>query len=148
MRSSSVDIIRVWTGVSWQSLGDIIQVGTDIHGNPITLTMQMATVSQKLLAVQPRLTFSGYSINKNVVQIPVPQTIIDAIGSLASTVPPLLQPIVYINGLLVDPRNSSFVPTCPSLITLSGGVKLNVNDRFTVIIEHFDTSLPEDVIAS
>ena len=90
----------------------------------------------------------NYSINKNVVQIPVPQTIIDAIGSLASTVPPLLQPIVYINGLLVDPRNSSFVPTCPSLITLSGGVKLNVNDRFTVIIEHFDTSLPEDVIAS
>ena len=67
-RSSSVDIIRVWTGVSWQSLGDIIQVGVDIHSNPVTLTMQMAAVSQKLLAVQPRLTFSGYSINKNVTQ--------------------------------------------------------------------------------
>ena len=136
--------INVWNGTGWVSLQDFIQVANDNAGNPITLTQTLAAMQAQLASITPRMTFSGLSVNNNVVVIPVPNEVQTALGSNSFG----LVPIVYLNGALVDPRKSQFEPGCPAKILLTGGVKLNKNDRFTVIVERFDVAVVTDVVAS
>lgn len=131
-----------WNGTAWVSLSEVIIVSEDSSGT-ISLATSLALIQQKLLSIQPRLTFSGYCTNPNVVTIPIPSTAQSAIVDIGN----LLRPLVYINGHLIDPRLCAFNTSCPSLIILSGTAKLQVGDKFTVIIERFDVFISEDVIA-
>jgi len=56
-----------------------------------------------------------------------------------------LNPLVYINGILIDPRKTNFSTGCLS-IALSGGARLVKDDKFTVIIEYFDQYISSDVV--
>jgi hypothetical protein len=104
----------------------------------------LTNVEQKLLAILPRMTFSGYCTSANKTNIPIPSTVQTALTNIAAS----LRPTVYINGGLVDPRKCVFNSGCPSEIVLSGGVKLQIGDTFTVVIERFDTFITADVVVS
>jgi hypothetical protein len=56
-------------------------------------------------------------------------------------------PLLYINGLLIDPRNTSF-NIDRTKILLSGGVQLNAGDDFIVTIQRMDQIVPETVIVA
>lgn len=142
--NKTTKLLSIWDGTAWTALENFIQVGTDGSGHPLTLAQKFVTIDAQLATLTPRMTFSGNCINNIVTAIPVPSQIQTALGNNSFG----LKPIVYINGLLVDPRKSDFEAGCPAKILLTGGVRLNKNDRFTVVIERFDVSVVEDVIAS
>lgn len=135
--------VYVWSGTAWTSLSEFIAVAT-VGTTVVTLDEKLEEVETALLSIQPRMTYSGYCTNNNVYSIPIPSQISDALGAN----PTELRPLVYINGELADPRKVRFESACPSKIILSGGVKLDQNNVFTVIIERFDIFVVDDVVAS
>ena len=132
---------EVWNGSAWISLADVI-VTAETTTTITTLTQSLTALEQKTLAIQPRMTFSGHCEGVNVSHIPIPSTVQTALTNIAS----LVRPLVYINGRLADPRSCAFDNSCPSQINLSGTVRLQVNDVFTVVIERFDVFLNNEVI--
>lgn len=158
-------IIKIWNGTAWVSISDVIEVSAVTSTSPLTLTEWYNQAQEKLLSIQPRITFSGVSSADGVTKIPVP----DSVQALISGIVSLLRPIVFIrpkrevragdecathtvtllenNSILVDPRESKFSEGCPNYIELLGGDVLNTGDKFTVIIERFDLFVTETVVA-
>jgi hypothetical protein len=136
--------IEVWSGTAWVGIATFIGLETSLSGDVTDLLGWYNSAKVKLTKIQPRITYSGRSSASNVATIPVPTSVQTTITGLES----ILRPLVYINGALVDPRLCNFNPGCPNSILLSGGVTLDRNDNFTVMIEYFDQFLSEDVIAS
>ena len=110
----------------------------------INLTQFFNWAVKKLKTLLPKFTFSGMVLGNNVFRIPVPSSIQEAMTGKAE----LFRPLVYVNGLLLDPRLTSFPNGCPIYISIDQSIKLYDGDRFTVIIEHFDIFLEDQIIAS
>ena len=133
----------VWDGVNWTSLASFIAV-QETSGDITSLADWSTAAQVKLDTVQPQITFSGRSVVDSSTTIPVPNAVQTAIADIFE----LLSPIVYINGLLIDPRSSRFSVGCPTSILLLNDVNLDIGDRFTVIIERFDMAVSDDIIVS
>lgn len=134
----------LFDGTSWVSLAEAISVMESSDGSILSLADWFTQAQDKLNNIQPRLAFSGSSVNDNVTEIPIPSSIQDTLEDIAEFV----HPLVYINGELVDPRSTSFNAGCPTKILLVNDVNIDKNDRFTVIIESFEQIHPDDVVAS
>jgi hypothetical protein len=163
------DVIKIWDGTAWVSISNVIEVSeiatSAASTSPLTLTEWYSQAQEKLLSIQPRVTFSGISSADDVTRIPVP----DSVQALISGIASLLRPIVFIrpkreirvseecethtatllenNSVLVDPRECKFSDGCPNYIELLGSDVLNTGDKFTVIIERFDLFVTETVVA-
>jgi hypothetical protein len=139
----------IWSGTDWVSIASFISL-MDITGSGgttdtiLSLSEWFTQVQDILSSIKPRVTYSGHASLNGIISIPVPSTVQDLIKDIFT----LLRPIVHINGLLIDPRLTPFSAGCPTNIELLGGVKLNKNDTFTVIIERYDLFLSDEVIAS
>lgn len=130
-------IRRYWNGEEWKSLSEAIQVGTvsgtgTDAGNPITLQSWVNDANALLAASSPESTFSGSSSQDGITTIPIPDSLLSSIDKDKN------KAFVYINGLLVDPRN---VTLCPPTIELINGVVIDKDDRFTVVIENITDAL-------
>jgi hypothetical protein len=132
----SDNTVKIYNGAGWVDLAEHIALTDDL-----TLAEWFEIVQPKINSIQPRLTFSGTALSDNIVSIPVPQSIQDQLTSLDG-----MHPFVYINGELVDPRNSNFVSELSSAVILSGGVDLDTDDEFTVIIERYEVFVLESVV--
>jgi hypothetical protein len=128
---------KYWNGTNWVSLSEAIQVGTisgtgTDAGNPITLQSWVNDTETLLAASSPESTFSGVSSQDGVTSIPIPDALLDSIDKDKN------KAFVYINGLLVDPRN---VTLCPPTIELINGIVIDKDDRFTVVIKNITDAL-------
>ena len=121
---------EVWNGTSWISISNAIQLNSS--GNYSLQQFYNDTINN-LKAITKKFTFSGITTSFTTTIIPVPTNISSVISADIS----IYFPLVYINGSLVDPRNCQISGPGTSINLLSG-VVLNQNDRFTVIIDHFD----------
>jgi len=87
-----------------------------------------AEVSAQLISSAPEAMFCGRSELDNQIIIPIPSKIQPSVDMINS------QPILYINGLLVDPRNVRYQTEVS--IELLHGVKINKNDKFVIMIKN------------
>jgi hypothetical protein len=137
-----------WDGSSWESLASAIAVSEELSSTGevtiLTLAQWFALAQTKLDSIQPRVVFGGHSVNNNVTSIPVPQSIQDRISGSEQ----YLRPFVYKNGVLIDPRLCSLPSACPTVVQLSGGAELDLNDNFTVVIQRVDLLVSDEVIAT
>jgi len=162
-------VIKIWNGTAWVSISDVIEVSeiaTSLTTTaPLTLTEWYSQAQEKLLMVQPRITYSGVSSADNITKIPVPNSVQTMISGIVA----LLRPIVFLrpkrevrasdectthtvtllenNSVLIDPRECKFSDGCPNYIELLGSDVLDTGDKFTVIIERFDLFVTETVVA-
>lgn len=84
-------------------------------------------------------TFSGVSnIDTNIINIP---SNIQEVASESDN-----YPILYKNGLLIDPRLVSFSEGCPVCIELEGDAELEADDKFTIFIQRFNIFHTETII--
>lgn len=135
----SVNAIYVWDGSAWVSLAQFILVSEDVN-----LLQWYEDAQPKLNAVQPQMTFSGTcQTSGGVTRIRIPTTVYEA---LVPDVFKLVRPLVYINGILVDPRLTEFATGCPTEILLLGGLTLQRHDQFSVIITRFDVFDSDTVV--
>jgi len=120
-----------YNGTEWKELSNAIQLKLEASDPSYTLQQFFVDSVDKLNAIKKKFTFSGESNNNHVKTIPIPANIVTEINDTYN-------PLVYINGLLVDPRLCRLSPGCPNSVELLGSIKLNRGNKFTVIIDHFD----------
>lgn len=119
--------LKIFSESSWLDLADVIKLDEDADGEPITLTDVYSTI-QTLIGNKPTAIFNGSSGTDDVTSIPIPTSLRSAGGAGS-------RPLVYVNGLLLDPRSCEYVgaPT-PTSIKLTGGLSINSGDSFSVIM--------------
>lgn len=120
---SSIDEI---TG-SWMSIAGSIELET-IAGNTTTLKSWYDSADAKLTGSSPVLTFSGYVTSSYATTINIPTSLQSSID-LSKT-----RPFLYINGLLVDPRDCEYYTN--TTIKLINSTQLVSGDKFTVVIQN------------
>lgn len=111
VRQSVVD------GSSWAEISEAIALGDT------NLKDWYEIANDIILSNAPTMVFGGNSNNNSVVLIPIPTSIQPNIVSGRT------RPFVYINGILVDPKNSVIETTN---VRLLNGDSLNNGDRYTV----------------
>lgn len=119
------------SGSVWANIAEVIKLDDDFN-----LADWYVLANQVLLDNAPVMTFSGNCNNNGVVLLPIPTSI------QAAIVTGRTRPFVYINGLLIDPRNSYIDTTNVRLIN---GDNLNAGDRYTVEFKNISTFHQTDV---
>lgn len=122
--------LKIRVGDSWVSYADCVSVAEDATGEVTTLTEWYNSVSTALSSLTSEVIFSGTCNANSIALIDVPL-------SLQEYVLDDSRPIVYINGLLIDPRNTTF--SSAATIRLTNTV-LDSGDTFTVFIRRVPTT--------
>jgi len=127
-------ILKIRFNGTWTPFSQVISVAQDATGaSTKTLAQFYSELSAALVNLSPEIVYSGSASVDGVTSIPIPT-------SLRGNVYDNSRPFVHINGLLVDPRNTTIAPgVTPTTIALSG-VTMNAGDTFTVLIRRIPDS--------
>jgi len=128
----------IYDGTGWKDISECIFLDTGL-----TLQQWYIQATQLLASILPRMTFSGSIITDFTTHIPVPTAIQTDLVPIKN----LVRPVLYVNGLLKDPRLYQFSASCPVTIDIISGITLRVGDKFTVVIERFDQFVVDEVLA-
>lgn len=121
--------LKIRSNSIWKQIADTISVQQFEGTNSMSLSEFASVVLQILPNITSDVVFNGVSMGNNVTIIPIPTQLRAAIGSLS-------RPFVYINGLLIDPRNTPMQPgTDPQQIGLVNTI-MNTGDTYTVAIRY------------
>lgn len=133
--------LKIYRNGAWAKTSRCIELET-AGGTMITLDDWYTIASNQLSGAAPEATFGGYCTTNGKTEIAVPVTIQGAVDVIKT------RPFVYINGLLIDPRNAEYFTA--TTIRLQNGTVLNDGDRFTVVIKNIVSSLfsVPDVVVS
>lgn len=129
---------------NWRPIAEAIALETDETDGALSLSLQgwFDSVQPLLESLRPKFTWSGSSNSNNITAIPVP----DPIEAELTAIVDDIRPLVWIDGLLVDPRNTRF-SEAPVVVELLSGVELNRGQRFTVITEKFSEFVVDEIVA-
>lgn len=119
--------IKIYTENKWKEITEAINVSENQ-----TLAEWISNVSDLLQSATPEMTFSGKSTLDGTSIIPIPESILQYVDISES------KPFIYINGILVDPRNCSY--NTSSTIQVNNET-IDKNDRFTVVIKNIRQDL-------
>ena len=121
--------IKIRSGSEWKHLSDVISVQQASGASTLSLTDFVTQVLAAIPNITPEVVYSGVTTSDNVTSIPIPESLRSGLGTES-------RPFVYINGLLVDPRNTRLEPGVnPSTIVLVN-TNLDTGDLFTVNIKY------------
>lgn len=107
----------------------------------LTLDEWYAIVQSKITNIYPKATWSG-SAAAATTSLTVPDSIFTEIQNYIN----YIRPVVYINGIMVDPRNSRWSSGLPVVVELIDGASISKHDRYTVITERFDKFLNDEIV--
>lgn len=131
-------------GTTWEPISKFIAVEDGADEAATTTLYEWFQEAEVLLAsIKPSATWSGSAANATT-QIPIPASA-QATAALDD-----MRAFVWVNGLLLDPRNTTIQGGgCPTCIELSGGDSLVAGDTFTVKIEYISDAnfVQADVVA-
>lgn len=110
-------------------MADVISVAQPGETDSLTLSQFVREVQEVMPNLSPDIVFNGVSTGSGIASIPIPT-------ELRSSIQSGFKPLVYINGILVDPRSTSLEsPANPTSVKMTD-TQLSINDRFTVIIRY------------
>lgn len=114
--------LKIWINGEWKLYSDAIPMETNV-----TLQDWYKSVSGTLASLAPELFFAGVCTSNGISDITIPT-------NLQSQIYQDSYAFVYVNGLLIDPREAQFVGSpSPTTIRLTT-VELENNDTFVVTI--------------
>jgi hypothetical protein len=126
--------LKVRSDGAWVGISESIRLDVDADGTPVTLQDLYVTM-RSVLGYKPTASFSGSSSHDGITVIPIPEALRAAAGAGS-------RPMVWINGLLVDPRGCEYVGgTEPVSIRLVDGSTIDSSDTFTVLMIAIDSTL-------
>lgn len=117
---TSVNAFKVKTTEGWVSAAEAIVLNDD----GLTLADLYATMTA-LLNSAPTVSFGGLSVNNGVALLPVPESLRQYVvfGS---------RPLVWINGVMLDPRTVRYTSGAEGIDLLDD--TLSSGDRYTVLM--------------
>jgi|2_EtaG_2_1085320.scaffolds.fasta_scaffold03911_6 hypothetical protein len=119
--------LKIRLSGAWVSYAEAIVLEEDDDGTT-TLADWFNAVSSSLGTLAPEVIFNGTATADSQISITIPESL--RIYLFADS-----RPIVYKNGLLLDPRNSNLDSgSNPTSVGLTGGDELDTGDTFTVMI--------------
>lgn len=126
--------IKIWASSDWRSLSEVLSVVEgSTQSDTTTLAEWYTSVQTTLISSAPDATFSGRCTVDGTITIIIPESLRDSIDLDNS------RPIVYKNGILIDPRDSEFHTAIT--IRLRNGTTLDNGDEFTVFIQNISPQL-------
>jgi len=136
----NTNTLKIYNGTDFVPIAEVISTGlVDGSSSAVSLADWLTSADSILSQLTHKITFSG-SASQDTAIIPIPESIRSYIADTA-------RPIVYADGILIDPRNCKFNEGCISQIELLNGVELQQGQRFTVFIDSFGVFYTDDVIA-
>ena len=121
-------ILKIRFNGAWVPYSQVISVEQDESGaNTKTLAEFYTEIEEALTNLSPEITFSGSASADGVTLIPIP-------ASLRTYIFANSRPFVYINGELIDPRNTRIQPGATPTAIILTNVTLSTGDTFTVSI--------------
>ena len=131
-------LLTIYDGEKFANLANYISIDNVSDINSLQAFIDM--VIANLTYVAPRLIWSGLFNADEINHISIPSKF------QGYAVIPNMHPIVYINGLLIDPRSTVIQTGSPSYIKLNDGVDPIPGQKYTVILEHVTEIIQEDIL--
>jgi len=154
-QSSTEEPLNYKIGTIWHNLNDLfykyfdgedfVELANGIRIGETTLESWSQIVDETVGKVTEASSFSGVAEANNITEIDVPEE------STESAVYSNNHPILFVDGLLIDPRLTAFSLDKTKILLLdneAGSIKLMKNDKYTIVIQRLDTIVPETVIVS
>lgn len=132
-------LLEIFNGTKFEDLSK--HIGITVGDSEVSLESMMLNVLASLNYVAPRAIWCGrfdFSPTNNI-SIPAAYQGYAAIKNM--------HPLVYINGLLIDPRDTVIQSGSPSYIKINDNFNPEAGQKYTVILEHVTDITQEDVIA-
>jgi hypothetical protein len=125
--------LKIRSNNVWAQISDAISVQQFGGLSNLSLTQFANQVLQILPTITPDIVYNGVCTNNHVSIIPIPAELRASVGSQSRS-------FVYINGMLLDPRNTALQPGVdPSQIVLIDR-QMSIGDTFTVNIRYVPTA--------
>jgi hypothetical protein len=144
--NTTKQVYYIYNGVEWVSLAEaILMLEASSSGSTSLLTLSdWYTLAQsKLDTLQNRLVFAGRCVTDGKTEIPIPSAIQERIEDAD-----MVHPFVYLNGVLIDPRNTRLSEGCATTVELLNGEDIDNGDKFTVVIQRIDYLAEDEVLVS
>lgn len=131
-------LLNIFDGEEFVNLAN--HIGVLFNNEVKNLQEVIFNINASYKYVAPRLIWSGIFTIDSPSSIPIPQEYqgysnIKDIGVL-----------IYVDGLLIDPRSSVIISGNPSFIHLSN-INIKSGSKFTVIMEHISDIKQQDVVS-
>jgi len=130
---------KYFDGTEFKDLANAIKIGDG------SLVKWSELVDNTVGKVTEISSFSGTAAVSGVVEISIPS---DCLNSAAYS---NNHPVLYKNGLLTDPRLTSFNTDRDKVLLLDnefGSVELRKNDKYIIIIQRLDIVVPDTIVVS
>lgn len=139
--NTKINALMINVDDNWVNLDQVVMVndGTD-EDTVITLSDFATEVRASLQYVAPRIVYGGF-FTRGVNNIPIPEKY-QGFANMQN-----MQPFLYVDGLLIDPRLTQIQPGSPAYIKMADSVDVRRDQKYTVIIEHVTDLLSEDIVA-
>lgn len=129
----NVGVLKIWKNSEWKLYSEVVPIAIDEENNVTTLADWFASVSSSLGNLAQEVVYSGSSTSNGLTLIDIPESLRLYLYSDS-------RPFVYINGVLVDPRNTRLEPgSLPTAVKLTNSI-INSGDTFTVCIRRVPNS--------
>jgi hypothetical protein len=129
---------KYFDGISFAEIAKAIRIGN------ISLDAWATVVQDTVGKVTDEATFSGVVVVNKITEIAVPADALEAAEFLNN------HPVLYKNGMLIDPRLTVFNTDRDKVMLLNnviGNAELRKNDKYTVIIQRLDIVSPDTVVS-
>ena len=132
-----------WWEDEFQHLSKFIgvEVENDDEVNVVSIQELASEIMSNMQYVGPRVIWSGVFTNDENNEIPIPEEY-QATASIET-----MHPLVYLNGKLLDPRNTNIRTGDYTTVYINGGVDPMPGDEYTVILEKVTDIKEESVPA-
>lgn len=131
---ASGGILRIRYNGDWRPVAEVLSLSEGATTeDTITLADWFTTIQNALNSAAPELTFSGSSSSDNVTTITIPASLQSSIDLTKN------KPFIWINGLMIDPRDIQFCGV--TTLELLNGIELDTNDTFTVVVKNITSDL-------
>jgi len=130
--------LTLFNGEDFDQLSNYIKVNFGDELKNLQEVISDIDISYKYVA--PRLIWSGSFLVDSPSSIPIPEEY-QGYSNM-----PKIGVLIYIDGLLVDPRSYVIIVSNPSFIHLSN-IKIKSGSKFTVIMEHITEIKQQDVVS-
>jgi hypothetical protein len=138
-------MLMLYWDEAFNNLSNYIGVDTEDIDSEETVTRSLQDVLTEILGalqfVGPRVIWSGVFTTDEANEIPIPD---DYQGYAAM---PGMKPLVYLDGLLLDPRTTIIQPGNNTTIFITGGNDPQPRQEYTVILERVTDIKQETVPA-
>lgn len=133
-------LLEIFNGEEFQDLSKYI--GITVNDEKVSLE---SVILKMLLGLQysaPRVIWCGRFVygSENINNIVIPE----AYQGYAAI--EKMHPMVYVDGQLIDPRDTVIQVGSPSYVKINGNFNPKSNQRYTVILEHVTDITQEDII--